>query len=234
MGRPGGDWRGVRSRFDNPLSWALDLFRFRGILVRLHLFFLIFVVVQLLRALGGATAEEPTSLDLMTTAVVMAALFLVVLLHEFGHCFACRRTGGEANEILMWPLGGLAYCMPARSARAHFLTTAGGPIVNVIICAILAPILYGMTGQFWEVTLPNPLYIANGFNSLDVSSSWLLTILYSIHGVSFLLLLFNLLPMFPLDGGRLVQAAPPPATWTLGPPLIPPTTTGSGVTLGCP
>ena len=55
----------------------------------------------------------------------MGLLFFVVLLHELGHCFMARRVGGEASEVLLWPLGGLAAVDVPHSARANFLTTAG-------------------------------------------------------------------------------------------------------------
>ncbi|MCH7765652.1 MAG: M50 family metallopeptidase [Acidobacteria bacterium] len=56
-----------------------------------------------------------------------AILFVVVLVHEFGHCFGARYTGGEADEILIWPLGGLAYASPPHNAKAHMITTVAGP-----------------------------------------------------------------------------------------------------------
>jgi len=70
---------------------------------------------------------------------LMGLLFFSVLLHEFGHCFAARSVDGEANEVLLWPLGGLAKCELPHSAWAHFVTAAGGPAVNVLLCGISGP-----------------------------------------------------------------------------------------------
>ena len=88
----GGDWRGSRPVFDDPMSWSLPIMRVARISVRVHLFFLVFVVVLLTHAASvtsdGAVGVRPTLLGL-------AGLFLVVLLHEFGHCIACR--AGKTN-----------------------------------------------------------------------------------------------------------------------------------------
>ena len=207
LGRPGGDWRGIRTTIDNPMTWSLPLGRVLGIAVRVHIVFLAFIVVQLARSIGAPGEGDMAPIGPTLAVMWMAALFLVVLLHEFGHCLACRQTGGVADEILMWPLGGLAYCQPPNQWRAHFITVIGGPLVNVVIFLILAPVLGLLVGRIWEVAVPNPL----GPWPLDVllvdgRQPWWLLALYAIHYVSFLLLLFNLLPLFPLDGGRIAQS----------------------------
>jgi Zn-dependent protease len=205
MGRPGGDWQGVRPTFDNPMSWSLPLGRVIGIAVRVHIIFLIYIVIQLARSLTSPHTAVAVPLGFALTALQLGCLFGIVLLHEFGHCFACRRTGGEADEILMWPLGGLAFCRPAQEWRAHLITAAGGPAVNVIIFILLAPVL-GLICQSWSAAIPNPL-----FPQLPVlpggQQPWWLLAMFFVHQVSLILLLFNLLPIFPLDGGRIVQTA---------------------------
>lgn len=206
LGRPGGDWRGLRPTIDNPITWAISLFRVAGITVRIHLFFVVFIIIMLVRA-----ASRPgTDVNLPAFSIVamsMGILFLVVLLHEFGHCIACRMWKGDADEILMWPLGGLAYCRPAHDWRAHMATVIGGPAVNVVICVLAGIALYLRTGTVWEVAIPNPLEPFAALWHLQISNSWLGQALFLFHGTSFVLLLFNLLPIFPLDGGRMVQAA---------------------------
>ena len=201
FGRPGGDWQGMRFSLDNPMTWSLTLGSLAGIVVRLHIVFILFVIVRLsVSAFGsGGLGPGPTSIS-------MAVLFLVVLLHEFGHCFACRKVGGSANEILMWPLGGLAYCQPPDHWRAHLITVIGGPAVNVFICALITPILGLLTGIWWGVAIPNPLDLVAGLYNPEVARSWPHITLYWINSISFILLLFNLLPLFPMDGGRIVQA----------------------------
>ena len=201
FGRPGGDWQGIRPTFDNPMTWALPIGRYFGIAVRVHIVFLLFVVIQLASSLGS---EAPLAFSLM--ALYLGCLFGVVLLHEFGHCLACRWTGGKADEILMWPLGGLAFCRPEHHWRAHLATAVGGPAVNVVICVVLAPVLGLMTGEWWGVAVPSLLGLPYFELKVAAVPLWLTLTLFTVHQVSFVLLLFNLLPIFPLDGGRICQA----------------------------
>ncbi|MEM7228875.1 MAG: site-2 protease family protein [Planctomycetota bacterium] len=203
LGRPGGDWGGLRPRFDNPMSWSIMLGRVSGITVRIHIAFLIYIVVEFARGMTADKGAGP-AMDVPVVGIFLGALFLVVLLHEFGHCIACRYAHGQANEILMWPLGGLAYCAPPHHWRAHFVTVAGGPLVNVLILSLTIPLLGVLTGAWWGVALPNPFAPASGLN--EVAGSWPLLILYALNFVTLVLLLFNLLPIFPLDGGRLLQS----------------------------
>lgn len=205
LGRPGGDWQGMRPSFDNPFTWSLPLFRAGGIHVRMHLFFLIFVIVTVLRSNLPEKGAAPTPMDARLTAIAMAGLFILVLAHEFGHCLACRRSGGVANEILMWPLGGLAFCQPPNHWRAHLSTAIGGPLVNVAFLAVIGPMLGALTGIWIGVALPNPLSF-DGLNELAVSQSLAMQSLYLLNTINLMLLLFNLLPIFPLDGGRIVQS----------------------------
>src|SRR4051794_14999246 len=89
----------------NPMMWLLTgsvpLFTVIGIRVRLHASLLVFIVLVLLFGLGEGS-------NVAARVQSMAVLFVIILLHEFGHCFAARSTGGSAEEILMTPLGGLA------------------------------------------------------------------------------------------------------------------------------
>lgn len=206
LGKPGGDWQGLRPTLDNPFSWAVSLFRVSGITVRIHLLFIVYIVVELLRALAGPGQDEAEPLGVGIVALVMAALFAVVLLHEFGHCIACRRAGGTADEILMWPLGGLARCHSGNNWRRHLITAVGGPMVNVVICVVLGITLGAVTGQWLGVALPNPIYPLNGLFEPEIGRSWMMMALLCVHAVSYILLLFNLLPMFPLDGGQILQS----------------------------
>ena len=206
FGRPGGDWQGVRPSLDNPMSWSLLLGRIAGISIRIHIIFLVFIVIELLKAAWAHPGQgAQTSMTFWLTVIEMACLFGIVLAHEFGHSLACRWTGGEANEILMWPLGGLAFCLPRNHWRAHFITAIGGPLVNVAICLVVGLILGLLTGQWLEVALPNPLHPFEGLYLDSVSRSLAHQTLYILNVLSLILLIFNLLPIFPLDGGRIVQ-----------------------------
>ena len=118
----------------------------------------------------------------------------------------CRHTGGQANEILMWPLGGLAYCQPEHHWRAHAITAIGGPLVNVIIFVILTPILGILTGTWWGVAIPNLFEPSILEVTINGQQPWWLLTVFIVQWMSLILLAFNMLPIFPLDGGRIVQS----------------------------
>jgi len=196
----------VRPTLDNPMTWSVPLLRVFGIAVRVHVLFVVMIAIFLVKsALGASSDMFAASVGLM--AILLAALFLIVLLHEFGHCLACRWVRGQADEILMWPLGGLAYCMPPHHWRAHLVTVVGGPAVNVIIFVLLAPIVWIVSGQWWGTAVPNPLTGPPPLQEAAVGSWYVMYALMSVNWMNIILLLFNLLPIFPLDGGRFVQAA---------------------------
>ncbi|MCP3905221.1 MAG: hypothetical protein GY715_16470 [Planctomycetes bacterium] len=206
FGRPGGDWQGVRPSFDNPMTWSVPLLRFAGIAVRVHVIFVIIIVVWLARAAVGPDGSSARAGDVGLVALDLAGLFLIVLLHEFGHCFACRWARGEANEILMWPLGGLAFCLPPHRWRAHLATVLGGPAVNVVLFVLLVPLIGVLSGHWMGAALHSP-FVRPDWVSLgpDFSPLWLIYALDAFNTMNLILLLFNLLPIFPLDGGRTVQ-----------------------------
>lgn len=191
---------------DNPINWSLSVGRLFDVRVRVHLFFLFGAVYVLSQDLKHAeAARQPLSEALAWGMGTSAALFLMVLLHEFGHCFGARRVGGSADEILLWPLGGLASVSPPHDPRSHFITAAAGPFVNLVLFALLGGAIALWLGT--PAAIPwNPLH---PFTPLRLEAfpttaqRWLLV----VFGLNYTLFLFNvLLPMFPFDGGRLIQA----------------------------
>jgi Zn-dependent protease len=115
-------------------------------------------------------------------------LFAIVLLHEFGHALACRSVGGKADRIMLWPLGGIAYVNPPPRAGALLWSIAAGPLVNVILApiAILAFVVFGAAESG----------VSHDFRHY----------LYAVAYINVLLLVFNLLPVYPLDGGQILRA----------------------------
>ena len=120
------------------LSGRVFLFRFWGVDVYAHASLIVLSVLVLL--LGTPFGAEP--LDRFIFVIV---LFGIVLLHEFGHIFGARVSGGEANLVELTPLGGLAFTMPAKGPRPALITTVCGPLVNVIICLLCGAALYGLS-----------------------------------------------------------------------------------------
>lgn len=192
-------WRRIFAQGDNPMTWSAPIGSLAGITIRVSLIYIIWMVIELLSAH-----------DWTFKAWSVASLFVLVLLHEFGHCFACRRVGGEADNILMWMLGGLAYCRSPHTWRANLVTTAGGPMVNVVLVPVFMGVLMALGAPLGSL-LFNPFGSGVGFAWLRATESmhcadWMKTPLFSLHVTNLALLLFNvLLPMFPMDGGRLLQ-----------------------------
>jgi Zn-dependent protease len=184
----------------NPFMWLLTgsvpLFEIFGIRVRAHAALIVLIALILLFGWGPGYS--------MTMRVQSATiLFGIILLHEFGHCFAARWVGGTADEILMTPIGGLAFAMAPRRPWPTFVTVAGGPAVNVVICLLCGAGLYFTIGVFPL----GPWSFGEAWQGIS-SAGWMqfAGYLFWAYTVSCALLLFNLLPVFPLDGGQLLQS----------------------------
>ena len=181
----------------NPLMWLLTgvvpLFTAFGIRVQAHASLILTIVLVLVFGLGqGSTWQDRVG--------SMSILFCIVLLHEFGHCFAARRVGGEADEIIMHPLGGLAMARSPHRPLPTFITVAGGPAVNVVICLLCGVILFLLIGWVpWNPARFKPVVTFSGWLDVAWYTGW-------VYQVSYWLLMFNLLPIYPLDGGQMLQA----------------------------
>ena len=121
----------------DPMSWSLPLGRLFGITIKMHWLFPVVAIGLILRIVFQKEPRPPEG-AWIDMAVIVGMLALSVLLHEFGHCFGARWMDGEANEILLWPLGGLAYCDVPHTPKANFVCTACGPLVNLLLCVLAA------------------------------------------------------------------------------------------------
>src|SRR4051812_40692106 len=115
----------------DPFSWAFPIVPLFGITIRVHFILPLVMVGMVGRELFRKDVLPGTWID---AAWLMGLLFLSVLIHELGHCFAARRVEGEANEVLLWPLGGLARVDVPHTPRANFITALGGPAANAVLC----------------------------------------------------------------------------------------------------
>lgn len=194
----GFDWRQL-------FFGSLSLGEWFGIHVRVHSSLL------WLGALNILFAGSRGGMGFQNALVSTLLLFVIILLHEFGHCFAARKVGGDAREILLWPLGGLAFVSTPRRPFPTLVAAAGGPLVNVVICGATGALLLALSrGQF---SLPlNPLipfggdYFFNDASFQLIAGNSLAYYIWWIYITSWTLLFFNLLPIFPLDGGRILQS----------------------------
>ena len=82
-------------------------------------------------------------------------LFLIVLLHEYGHALACRQVGGTANRIILWPLGGVAYVQPPPHPGATLWSIAAGPLVNLVLLPVFLVLWYISRSSGWAAAMPN-------------------------------------------------------------------------------
>lgn len=154
------------------------LFKVLGVTVYLHwTWFLVAALeIQWGRELFGS---------IPWAAAAYLLLFAIVLLHEFGHALACRSVGGEAERITLWPLGGVAFVKPPPRPGALLWSIVAGPLVNVAVLAISIPLFMQYVHD------PSP------FGRL---------IVIGLFWQNLILLVFNLLPIYPLDGGQIVRA----------------------------
>jgi Zn-dependent protease len=116
-------------------------------------------------------------------------LFLVVTLHEFGHALACRQVGGGANKIVLWPLGGVAYVDPPPRPAATLWSVAAGPLVNLVLLGVS----YSLTILAWH-------------HGWKLAAPYAYKLLRAFVTINFGLLVFNLLPIYPLDGGQILRS----------------------------
>lgn len=165
----------------------------------MHLLLPLFAAVELLRAWLGNSA-----MGVAPTSLALAWLAVSVLLHEFGHAFACRRMGGHCDEILLWPLGGLADCDPPHDWLSHLSTAAGGPVVNLLIGTGCAAALVLGGAPVLGAAIPNPLDPVTGL-ALVGGGGWMAAV-FLLGWVNTILLAINLVPLLPLDGGRIVES----------------------------
>ena len=137
----------------------------------------------------------------MTLGLTFTLLLAVsVLLHEFAHVFAARRSGGSANEIHLTPVGGIALVRPGHGPLALGITAAAGPALNLIICLLVFPGWYARD-TLWSSLNPLVLPISELNPTTLLRDLGLL--LFTVNWIG---LLVNLLPVVPLDGGQIVRA----------------------------
>ena len=161
---------------------SIHLFRLFGIDVFLHFSWFLVAAYEIQTRKGSYSSVTWNVLEYL-------ALFLIVLVHEFGHALACRQVGGSANQIVLWPLGGVAYVDPPPRPGATLWSIAAGPLVNVVFIPVL-----------WiAVTLSRSSGIASAAPDLYA-------LLHSVFWINVGLLVFNILPIYPLDGGQILRS----------------------------
>ncbi len=160
---------------------SIRLFQLFGITVYLHWAWF-FAAAYFINGARGYTSPIWSVLECL-------ALFGIVLIHEFGHQLACRSVGGQTHDIILWPFGGVAYVTPPQRPGAQLWSIAAGPLVNVALLPVFSLLWWAGYSANWMEILPN-------------AYRYVVTLWY----INTLLLVFNMLPIYPLDGGQILRS----------------------------
>jgi Zn-dependent protease/predicted transcriptional regulator len=189
---------------------AFKLFTWLNIPVRLHWTFgLIFVYIYYEWEQQGAPLSE-----LPWLFVLVMAMFFCVLLHEYGHALAGRRYGIGTRDIVLTPIGGIARLerMPDKPVQ-EFVVAIAGPVVNIVIAGLLYVLFTLFLPSEWQALQSGEeIMVVTDDISGDVVEQFPMQIssfIKTLHTLLFVnigLALFNLLPIFPMDGGRILRA----------------------------
>jgi len=168
------------------MEWSVPIGTVRGTVIRLHLTFLLFLgwIGVSHYAQGGVQAA-------LSGIVFIVLLFVCVLLHELGHVFAARRYGIQTPDVTLLPIGGVAQLERIPEKPSEELVVAlAGPAVNLVIALALTLILGGLPSPESGTQVQNPA----------------VSLLGRLAWVNVTLAVFNLIPAFPMDGGRVLRA----------------------------
>lgn len=169
------------------MGWSFRIARLGGTDIRIHFTFLLLLAFF---AFGGY--QTGGAAGALINVVFILALFLCVLLHEFGHALAAARYGIKTPDITLLPIGGVARLqrMPDQPMQ-ELVVALAGPLVNVVIAAGL---YLGGLGRW------------TGWGGVTEVDNPYVDVLGTLMRVNVLLVLFNLIPAFPMDGGRVLRA----------------------------
>src|SRR4051795_12699336 len=168
------------------MLWSLPIARIAGTVVSVHITFLLFLVwiAGTHWRLGGQAAA-------LDGVIFIVLLFACVVAHEFGHILAARRYGIRTPDVTLWPIGGVASLerIPD-NASAELVVGLGGAAVHVVIAAVLIALMGAAPDSAAMTALENPRA----------------GLIPRLAAANIFLVVFNLIPAFPMDGGRVLRA----------------------------
>lgn len=174
------------------MKWSSTIFRINDVTIKIHVSFLLLLGYQ------AWSWRNHGYVGMLFGMGITLLLFACVMLHELGHALAAKSVGIPVREILLLPIGGIAYLSRRPRQPIHELWIAiAGPLVNVAIAVLLFPFVptTDIGSTLSVVALPAP----------DAIPSWSVAI-SSLFVANIMLVLFNMLPAFPLDAGRVLRA----------------------------
>jgi Zn-dependent protease len=161
---------------------AIHLFRFAGIDLYLHWSWFLVAALEVNYSFGNYSFAGWRVLEYVS-------IFVIVTMHEYGHALACRQVGGTPDQIVLWPLGGVAYVNPPQRPGATLWSIAAGPLVNVALVPALLAVSFASRSLGWAGTMPN-----------------FYAFVHAVWDINLVLLVFNMLPIYPLDGGQILRS----------------------------
>ena len=166
--------------------WSLSLGSIRGTAIRIHVTFLLFLIW-----LGAIYYRQGGAEAAWQGTIFIVLIFLCVLLHELGHVFTARYYGVPTRGVTLWPFGGIASMerMPDNPSQ-ELIVALAGPAVNVVIAAGM------LLGLGSRLDPQNLTQIKNPAVSMAAK----------VAGANIILVLFNMIPAFPIDSGRVLRA----------------------------
>jgi Zn-dependent protease len=161
---------------------SIKFFTFAGITVYVHWMWFLVAVLSF-------QSRTHAYSSLVWNALEYLSLFLIVLIHEFGHQLACRSVGGKTHDIVLWFLGGVAYVSPPQRPGAQLWSIAAGPLVNVVLIPVFSVLVSVSSHCDWYDTNPD-----------------LYNLIHNVWWINVGLLIFNMMPVYPLDGGQILRS----------------------------
>ena len=169
------------------MKWSTKVGKLAGIDVYIH-----FTFFLLLAWIAFIYYNQGQSLSAALAGVMfILVVFACVVLHELGHALTARRYGITTRDIILLPIGGVARLekMPDKPMQELWVALAG-PAVNIVIAGTLAAYLY----------------VSDSFTPISQLSSASVSVVERIMAVNIFLVVFNMVPAFPMDGGRVLRA----------------------------
>lgn len=174
------------------MHWSLSLGKIFGIRIKVHWTF--FLLIAWVVMVGFTRGDN--NLTIFLTTVYVLSIFGCVVLHELGHALMARRFDIPTKKITLLPIGGVASLQRIpEKPKQELLVAVAGPLVNVVIAALILPFLGPI-----ENYIPKE-GVSQALSTITVHNFW-----FALFSINLLLVLFNLIPAFPMDGGRMLRA----------------------------